>query len=549
MDDFRKNLQDLVRARFPILYIISWEERRVIDEIEAALTPAEADPASKKKRPVFVWKSTTGMCGSSVSGENTKDKLAALDFIGNHNESAVFVLCDFHVFLGTPGRAEFPVIRKLRDLAEQIVSGNAAKTIVLIAPQLVLPSELQKDVTIVDFALPDETEIRATLRKLIETNGQSGLAVDLSEEHENQLIGAALGLTLREAENAFALAMVKDGRLDAQDIPIIQKEKSQIIKKTGVLETVDSDFSIDDVGGLENLKEWLRKRAKSWHASAKRYNLAAPKGVLITGVPGCGKSMTAKAVSSMWGMPLLRLDVGKIFSGLVGSSEENMRTAIKTAEAIAPSILWIDEIEKGFSGVGSNSDGGTSTRIFGTFLTWMQEKTKPVFVIATANRIESLPPEFLRKGRFDEIFFVDLPTVGEREDILRLHLRKRLTDPEISRDIMADPGRFEDCVKHLAALSEGFVGAEIEQVVVSGLFEAFHEDRALMLRDLERAIEYTVPLSKTQAEQIAALRRWANERAVMAALPEEASPYATVTTDSPGDIASARGGRRIDWRE
>ncbi|MCS4525217.1 AAA family ATPase [Clostridium botulinum] len=219
-----------------------------------------------------------------------------------------------------------------------------------------------------------------------------------------------MGLTLQEAENAFARAMVEDGKLNIDDIEVVLEEKCQVIKKTGILEFMKSDLKMEDVGGLENLKRWISKRNKSWLDSAQKYNLPAPKGVLITGVPGCGKSLTAKAISAMWQLPLLRLDMGKIFSGVVGSSEENMRKAIKTAEAVSPSILWIDEIEKGFGGASSSGDSGTSMRIFGTFLTWMQEKIKPVFVVATANNISNLPSELLRKGRFDEIFFVDLPT-------------------------------------------------------------------------------------------------------------------------------------------
>ncbi|MCS4527072.1 AAA family ATPase [Clostridium botulinum] len=220
--------------------------------------------------------------------------------------------------------------------------------------------------------------------------------------------------------------MVEDGKLNIDDIEVVLEEKCQVIKKTGILEFMKSDLKMEDVGGLENLKRWISKRNKSWLDSAQKYNLPAPKGVLITGVPGCGKSLTAKAISAMWQLPLLRLDMGKIFSGVVGSSEENMRKAIKTAEAVSPSILWIDEIEKGFGGASSSGDSGTSMRIFGTFLTWMQEKIKPVFVVATANNISNLPSELLRKGRFDEIFFVDLPTKNERKDIFRLHLKKDL---------------------------------------------------------------------------------------------------------------------------
>lgn len=277
-----------------------------------------------------------------------------------------------------------------------------------------------------DFGLPSFDEIKEVLKKIIEANKNNNrIQIDLTPESEELLVKAAQGLILQEAENAYALALVSRGRLDIDSVDQILQEKQQIIKKSGILEFIKSEPNMNDIGGLENLKRWLKKRNKSWLDLAQKYSFPAPKGVLITGVPGCGKSLTAKAVSSMWHLPLLKLDMGKIFSGIVGSSEENMRQAIATAEALAPCILWIDEIEKGLSGTGGNEDGGTSSRVFGTFLTWMQEKKSHVFVVATANNIESLPPELLRKGRFDEIFFVDLPTKKERMEIFRIHLDKK----------------------------------------------------------------------------------------------------------------------------
>ncbi len=350
-----------------------------------------------------------------------------------------------------------------------------------------------------------------------------------------------MGLTLQEAENAFALAMVNDGKVDVSDLDIILSEKMQVIKKTGILEFINTDIKISDVGGLENLKSWLNKRNNSWSESAKKYCLPAPKGVLITGVPGCGKSLTAKAMSAAWQLPLLKLDFGKIFSGIVGSSEENMRKAIKTAEAVAPSILWVDEIEKSLSGLNSNGDSGTSSRIFGTFLTWMQEKTAPVFVIATANNINSLPAELLRKGRFDEIFFVDLPTQREREEIFKLHLSKRLKDKDVASKIEIN----SDLYKQLAQMTEGFVGAEIEQVVISALYEAFFNKRPLEFSDLANTIKNVVPLSVTQKEQILAIRQWANIRAVAATKKDDMVEYSS-KADSEDDVNSSRGGRALD---
>ena len=339
--------------------------------------------------------------------------------------------------------------------------------------------------------------------------------------------------------------MVNEGTISIDDLKIIMDEKMQVIKKTGILEFVTTNLNIDDIGGLDNLKSWLKKRNNSWAENAKKYCIPAPKGVLITGVPGCGKSLTAKAMSAIWQLPLLRLDLGKIFSGLVGSSEENMRRAIATAEAVAPSILWVDEIEKGLSGVNSGGDSGVTSRIFGQFLTWMQEKEAPVFVIATANNINNLPPELMRKGRFDEIFFVDIPTFNERVEIFRLHLKKRLKDKDVAKNIQVT----DEICRQLASLTEGFIGAEIEQVVISALYEAFFEKRALEFKDLEKTIKNTVPLSTTQREQILSLRAWANVRAVAATKKEDMTSYSNnvANDDDQKDVSKTRGGRSLDF--
>ena len=416
-----------------------------------------------------------------------------------------------------------------------------------------LPNELQKDITIVDFDLPDYRDIEKSLQRIIRDNmSNTKIRFNLNEGSIEELAKAAQGLTLQEAENAFARAIVERGCLDENSRDIIVEEKRQIIKKTGVLEFVKSSLNLDDVGGLGNLKKWLIKRNKSWQGRAAAYHLPAPKGILITGVPGCGKSLTAKAISAIWKLPLLRMDVGKIFSGIVGSSEENMRHAIKTAEATAPSILWIDEIEKGFSGVGASNDSGTSTRVFGTFLTWMQEKKESVFVVATANNIHALPSEMLRKGRFDEIFFVDLPTLSEREAIFKVHLKNRLQSEEVRGDFEWS----EESLLHLAAKTEGFVGAEIENIVINGLFEAFCEDRPIRMEDFDKAIDNTVPLVVTQAEQISSIREWANVRAVAATAPEDRQDYVREDDDSIAirkkekekkkEVFEQRGGRTID---
>jgi SpoVK/Ycf46/Vps4 family AAA+-type ATPase len=403
-------------------------------------------------------------------------------------------------------------------------------------------------VTVVDFPLPTERQIRELLDRKIKLNTDSRvLTVDLADDALERLAKAALGLTALEAENAFARAMVDDNHLSAGDVEIVQQEKGQIVRKSGVLEMITSQVRLTDIGGLANLKNWLTKRSGSWLDEAALYGLPAPKGVLVTGVPGCGKSLTAKAMASAWSLPLLRLDIGRVFGGLVGQSEQNMRTALRTAEAVAPCVMWIDEIEKGFAaGASGTGDSGTSARVFGTFLTWMQEKTSPVFVMATANNISALPPEFLRKGRFDEIFFIDLPTTVERKTIFSLHISARLRAGPALGDLSVD----DPLLDTLAALTEGYSGAEIEQAVISACFDAFDGRRTLTADDLERAITHTVPLSITQAEQIQALRAWADVRAVAASAPQDRAGYRTPAADAavpPVDpeAARSRGGRTV----
>ena len=516
-------LTNLFKARFSFIYIPTWEEIRVIELITKI---AKNTKAIKSKRDVFIWSATEGLNKLLTTGQehininNAEKPTEALNYIDSYNKPAIMILKDVHPLLGIQGRnADYGFIRKIRDVAGSLKNAECSKNVVIIAPTLVLPNDLQKDITVVDFDLPTLEELKNLLNEML------------------------------------ARAMVTKGQLTVNELDIILEEKCQVIKKTGILEFINTTVNIDDVGGLENMKKWLAKRNNSWLGTAQKdYNLPSPKGVLITGVAGCGKSMTAKAMSAMWQLPLLRLDIGKIFSGLVGSSEENMRKAIQTAEAVAPSILWIDEIEKGFGGnSGGEMDGGTSSRVFGTFLTWMNEKTKPVFVIATANNISRLPAEMLRKGRFDEIFFVDLPTINERKIIFKLHLEKRLKGSK-SKDFAIT----DDLLNKLADATEGFGGSEIEQVVISALFEAFAENRTLKTEDLFKVIRNTVPLSTTQSGQILAIREWANERAVSATAHDENYNYTPEETEeiakkkekakkTTETIKRSRGGRTIDF--
>ncbi|WP_205570061.1 MULTISPECIES: AAA family ATPase [Actinomyces] len=563
---FEASLSVLAKARFPIIYVETFEERRALAAIRETL---EAGPALASSRPVHTWSCTAGLVGPEGKvAPGTTDPSRALDAAMETRESATFVFLDLHAHLGDGTRpADAGVVRKLREAAAEFQRGELRRTIIILAPIRRIPAELEKDIHLLDFPLPDEVEIRSILDQLIMDNaGNRRLEIDLAETDKDRLVRAAVGLTETEAEGALALAMAEDGRLDASDVETVLQEKKQAVRKSGLLDYIDTDIDLDGVGGLDNLKRWLSRRDGSWLAEARYYGVPAPRGVLITGVPGCGKSLTAKAVASAWCLPLLRLDVGKMFSGLVGSSESNLRSAIRSAEAASPAVLWVDEIEKGFSGVGGSGDSGTSSRVFGAFLTWMQEKTAPVFVIATSNNVRDLPPELLRKGRFDEIFFVDLPNEEEREQIWRLHVAKHVQAAERHSDFVLD----KVLLANLVATSEGFSGAEIEQAVLDALFDAFASRRALTGDDLVSAVNRSVPLSVTQAEQLSAVRAWASERAVAAsarpsslsgslpASPPGAFPGGSAGTWSAtarsgpggpgglaGDIAAA--GRRVEF--
>ena len=538
---FTNSLSILAKARFPILYVETFEERRALAAIQSALGEGEQ---LSSPRPVHTWSITTGLVdpeGRETPG--TTDPLRALDAAQRTDRAATFVFLDLHAHLGDGARPADPaIVRKLRELSTDFQNGPRPRTLVIVAPALRIPPELEKEIHILDFPLPDETAIRRILDDLISTNaGNRRLRINLTETDKDRLVRASLGLTETEAEGALALAMASDGVLDVSDVSTVLQEKKQAVRKSGLLEYVDTDIDLAGVGGLDNLKRWLRRRDSSWMAEATDYGIPAPRGVLITGVPGCGKSLTAKAVAASWHLPLLRMDIGKVFSGVVGSSELNLRTAIRSAEAAAPAVLWVDEIEKGFSGVGSTGDSGTASRVFGSFLTWMQEKTAPVFIIATSNNVQSLPPELLRKGRFDEIFFVDLPAPGERAQIWDLHVLRHINAaPRHAGFTLDDTLRDE-----LVLATEGFSGAEIEQAVVASLFDAFSERRDIRGDDLRLAVERSVPLSVTQAESLAALRAWAGERAVSASDDHTASsPYVPQPTVTPTGVDSTPARRR-----
>ncbi|MDQ2844841.1 MAG: AAA family ATPase [Actinomycetota bacterium] len=546
--DFALVLRRLIRARFPLLSITTAEESRVLAEIATVLGDrSQVTPP----RQVYTWSTSTGFAQLGQPGNpDTRTPHAALIAANALATPSAVVMLDLHPWLGS---AQVPpdtqLMRSLKDTVRFFKDGSVPRTLILVSPLTNMPAELESLVTLLDFPLPDDEYLRGMLDRMISRNTKAGaLKSDLGDDGIERLAKAAIGLTAFEAENAFARAMVDDGRLTIEDVAVVADEKGQIIRKSGVLEMVSSTTKLEDIGGLGNLKTWLTKRDGSWLDEAAAYGLPAPKGVLMTGVPGCGKSLTAKAMSSAWGLPLIRLDIGRVFGGLVGASEQNMRTAIRTAEAVAPCVLWIDEIEKGFAaGASGSGDSGTSARVFGTFLSWMQEKTAAVFVMATANNIGLLPPEFLRKGRFDEIFFIDLPTKSERTDIFRLHLAARLkAGPALGELAVAD-----DLLDALAGATEGFSGAEIEQVVISACFDAFDGKRQLTGDDLRREIGNTVPLSVTQSEEITTLREWADVRAVAASASEDRAGYTTPTPDSAvpsadPEAAKHRGGRPVD---
>lgn len=483
-------LETLIRARYPIIYIVSWEEKRVEDALRTI--------ARDRGKKIFFWTITQGMVQNPNHRDNaTRDPIAALDAVMDSREQALFVLKDYHAFI-----SDVTVTRRLRDLTAALKTSY--KTLIILAPNLKLPNELEKDVTVIDYGLPDHEDLDQLLEGIVQSvKDNPQVDTTLTEIERDQILKAAQGLTANEAENVFAKSLVEKHKFD---VDVILSEKEQIIRKSGILEYYPFSESIGDVGGLDLLKDWMEKRTVAFTEKARDFGLPSPRGVLLLGVQGCGKSLSAKAIGSLWRLPLLRLDVGRIFAGIVGSSEENMRKAIRVAESVAPCILWLDELEKGFSGTQSSgmSDGGTTSRVFGTFLTWMQDKKAPAFVVATSNDVTSLPPELLRKGRFDEIFFIDLPAAEERKQIFKIHLEKR----------KRDAAEFD--LDKLSAATPGFSGAEIEACVVEALYDAFDEDKTLTTEALVAAAHHTVPLSMTMRERIEDLREWANTRARIA---------------------------------
>jgi SpoVK/Ycf46/Vps4 family AAA+-type ATPase len=491
----QEELSILIQSQYPLVYLVTSEEERAERAIS---TVAQIKP----NRSVFVWTVTHGIVeygqqNGTITQHNTVSPEAALEWVTRQKEPGIYIFKDLHPFIESPA-----VARWLRDAIANFK--GMQKTIILMSPVQVVPIELEKEVVVLDFPLPKLEELEEVLLQQLGITRIKKLAAETKEK----LLRAALGLTRDEAEKVYRKAQVTTGRLTEDEVAIVLSEKQQLIRRNGILEYLEHDEGIAGVGGLEELKHWLTQRSNAFTQRAREYGLPQPKGMLILGVPGCGKSLIAKTASKLWSLPLVRLDMGRVYDGsTVGRSEANLRNALKAAESISPMILFIDELDKAFAGSAgsSDSDGGTSSRIFGTFLTWMQEKKSPVFVMATANRVDRLPGEFLRKGRFDELFFVDLPNFEERSQIFQIHLSKR----------RSDVSRFD--LSQLSSVSEGFSGAEIEQGIIAAMYEAFAQDREFTQLDIISAVKSTTPLSRTMTEQVAALRDWARMRARPAA--------------------------------
>jgi len=480
----RQQITNYIKAGYAGLYLISHEEARVEAELKAIATGIE--------HQLFAWSITDGLLDTKKGTvRECNDPMEVLNAVTELPEDSILLLRDFHQFFDDPNPV---LIRRLKDQLRE--SRKSGKTLVVLGCRLNLPPELEREFTVIDIALPGFEELNAVLKGITESTEQPMPRTEIVSD----LVDAARGMTTTEAENAFALSVVESGEPNA---PLIAREKAQAVKKNGLLEIIGTKETLADIGGLDLLKDWLLKRKEAFSPRAREYGLPMPKGLLILGIPGTGKSLTAKATAAVLGVPLLKLDAGRIFAGLVGQSESNLRSVIQTAEAIAPVVLWIDELEKAFSGSRSSgaTDGGTSARVFGSFISWMQEKTAPVFVVATANDVSQLPPEMLRKGRFDELFFVDLPNREEREIIWNIQVAKHGRDTR----------QFD--LAQLSKSTDGLTGAEIEQVFIDAMYRAFAEEEEPSDFTIGEVLVDFVPLSKLMAEQITGLRQWAKGRA------------------------------------
>ncbi|XGV95216.1 MAG: AAA family ATPase [Leptolyngbya sp. BL-A-14] len=484
----------MLRARYPLLYIVAIEEEPVENVLRQVA--AKAQPPRK----VLLWDVVRGW---DDNGAAKGSAMAALDRIAKApaDEETIFVLRDLHPLLqNATSDRNAPVVREIKNLAKDLK--RTRKALVLVSQTLTLPTELTEEATVIDFPLPNAQEIDHYISQLVvpEKLKVTGLA-------REQLIKACQGLSWTRIQRVLAKALAAKQQVTEADIGGVLEAKQQAIRQTGILEFFTVRESLKSVGGLENLKQWVRMRQDVFTEEARRYGIRNPKGVLLVGIQGTGKSLSAKTIAHEWRLPLLRLDTGRLFGGIVGESESRVRQMIQLAEAIAPCVLWIDEIDKAFGNITSGSDGdsGTSRRVFGSLITWMQEKTRPVFIVATANNVQILPAELLRKGRFDEIFFLNLPTEQERQEIFKVHVQR------------LRPTRLREFdIGLLARQARNFSGAEIEQVIIDAMHQAFGRGRNgqrqdFTTEDIVRSIEETVPLAAIARDQIESLKQWAAE--------------------------------------
>lgn len=507
-----KEIELLIRSKRTIINIITSEEQRVISALNTLCSRADIN------WDLVQWDIVNGLYSNFPEFLPIKEKDQKLDqdevlnwfdnLIVPNDKFCVLLLKDYNKFFGSTnyrGQLENKIIRHVKNLSQDLVFQN--KTIIFVSNSYEFPNDLDKSIANVDWPLPEKIDIENKINTLLsQASKRKDLAEKFQTHYDNEelenLINAFRGLTLQECEQVCAYCMIKYTKL----LPdVISNQKKDIIKKSGLLEWINSDSNMNSVGGLDGLKEWLGKRKEAFTQDAVDYGLPSnPKGLMLVGIQGAGKSLFAKAISSFWNFPLIRLDMGKIFSGIVGSSESNMRQVFKIIESVAPCILWCDEIDKGLSGGRSSgyTDGGTTSRVLGSWLTWMQDRSAPVFVVATANDVSNLPPELLRKGRFDEIFFVDLPTEEERKIIFEIHLKKR------NRNIK----NFD--LNLLASNSNNFTGAEIESSIEAAMYEAFSDNkREINNKDILLSLKNSVPIAVIMKEEISALRYWAKERA------------------------------------
>jgi len=484
-----KNLEKIEKAfqaDYPLIYIISWEEDRVEKILE------RISQRFFKEGEFAIWTCSDGLKGRFLNLENHKNPFDILEKIIRLDRQGIFILKDLPDFL----ESNPELVRKLRDIYHLL--RDKGKFVIILSPKYYLPEPLKKEVHIIEFDLPDDKEIYSFIQPILREKYNN---VVLKDEEILELSIALKGLTLNEIWH-----MLKKMSVTENFESILEKvftEKEQIIKKEGILEFVPPRYRIEEIGGLDNLKEWLIKRQNLFTPEALAAKLPVPNGILLMGVSGCGKSLAIKAISSLWKIPLFRLDMNLVFSGVYGSPESVFHKALKQMEALAPAVLWIDEIEMGVAGY-REGENVTSAHIFAHFLTWMQEKSAFVFVGATANRIHLLPAEVIRKGRFDQIFFVDLPDDEERKQIFSIHIKKN----------GGNPADFD--LVFLSAATKGWNGSEIEQAVISARIDAFYEKRQFNLDDIIRNISRMVPLSKTMESQIKQIKSWAFDRAIPA---------------------------------